>query len=329
MTSIPYDFAAAGSAVIRYLHARLGFDLWMIVRTEGEDCIVLQAEDHGYGISTNAVFNWEDSLCSRMTAGKGPRVAARASAVPTYDAAPIRQKLKIGAYMGVPLTADDGSLFGTLCGIHPTPMPDSIELELPLVELLAAMLSSVLSAELRAVETKRHVERVRSEAETDALTKLYNRRGWDRLVDAEEHRCRRYGQPACVIAIDLDGLKSVNDSAGHAAGDELLRRAASAIRTTVRETDVVARVGGDEFVVLGVECDESDADSLLRRIRSGLDAVGVDASLGMALRLPALGLEHAHQDADRAMYVDKARRKTVEHEFVETQLPSGIRTLHM
>ena len=301
------DFDAAARQTIAFLHQRLGFDLWMVTRTEGDDWIVLQAEDHGYGVAEGTVFRWADSFCSRMVAGLGPRIAPQSQKVPAYQAAPLGQELAIAAYVGVPLTRPDGELFGTLCGIHPASMPDSILEEQDLVELLASLLSSVLHSEIKAAEHARRVERAEAEAMNDGLTGLYNRRGWDNLLKAEEERCRRYKHPACVVSVDLDGLKAVNDSQGHSAGDALILGAATALRSVVRAQDIVARVGGDEFAIIGVECDRVGADRLQTRLRFALLAQGVKASVGLATRLPAEGLEHAWEQADIAMYADKRR----------------------
>jgi diguanylate cyclase (GGDEF)-like protein len=246
-----------------------------------------------------------------MVAGLGPRIAPQSVSVPAYLHAPINRNLKIGAYVGVPLSYSDGSLFGTLCAIHPEPMSDALVREQPMIELLAGMLSGILNSELQAIENARRAERASAEAETDALTGLYNRRGWDRLLAAEDVRCRRYGHPACIVAIDLDGLKRVNDSEGHAAGDRLIRRAALTIGGTIRNSDVAARVGGDEFAVLGVECDEDASQVLAGRLRKALDDAGVAASIGFARHLPAFGLEHAWQQADAAMYAAKPRSSRV------------------
>lgn len=237
------DFVAASRAVLDYLHDKLGFDLWMVTRTEGNDWIVLQAADHGYGVEADNVFKWTDSFCAHMVAGRGPRIAPDSDSIPIYANTPIRQQLQIGAYIGVPLTYSDGSLFGTLCAIHPTPKTENTTTELPLIEIFAAMLSSLLNAEIKAAEVARQAERSREEAEIDALTCLYNRRGWDRLLASEEDRCHRYACPASVIAIDLDGLKVINDTLGHAAGDELITRAATTIAAAVRDFDVVSRPG--------------------------------------------------------------------------------------
>ncbi|MDH5234500.1 MAG: sensor domain-containing diguanylate cyclase [Gemmatimonadota bacterium] len=299
------DFESAARAALTFLHRRLGFGLWMVTRTEGDDWIVLQSEDHGYGVTGGTVFRWADSFCSRMVVGKGPRVAPRSNDIPAYAEAPIAQQVKIAAYIGVPLTGVDGEFFGTLCAIDPAEMPETLRQEQELVEIIGAMLSAILQSELRlAVETRR-TEQAQSEALTDAMTGLYNRRGWTRLLTGEENRCRRYGHPACVYVIDLDDLKEMNDTRGHFAGDELITRTASLLSRLGRGQDVVARVGGDEFTLLAVECDRANAENLETRIRTALRDLGVNASIGRAMRQPAQGLEAAWQEADRAMYADK------------------------
>ncbi len=303
------DFSAAARAVLDYLHKKMGFDLWMVTRTEGNDWIVLQANDHGYGVEPNKVLKWTDSFCSHMVEGRGPRIAPDSDSIPVYANTPIRQQLQIGAYVGVPLTYSDGSLFGTLCAIHPTPRADATEDNLPLIELFAAMLSSLLNAEITATEVARLAERAREDAEIDALTNLYNRRGWDRLLAAEEARCARYATPASVLAIDLDGLKQVNDTRGHAAGDDLLVSAARAISVAVREIDVVARTGGDEFLILATECDAASARALTARVQDHLAEAGIAASIGYATRIPGQGLTKATEAADQAMYEVKSARK--------------------
>lgn len=307
----PYlTFDQAAREILNLLHQRLGFDLWMVTRTKEDDWIVLQAEDQGYGVKSGDVFRWADSFCSRMVLGEGPRIASCSAEVSAYAEAPIAQQVAIGAYVGVPLELRDGSLFGTLCAIHPAPKPESIASELPLIELLSQLLSTILAAKLQTEEQRRWLERAQADATTDVLTGLYNRRGWDQLVHAEECRCQRYGHSACVLSIDLDGLKQVNDTQGHAKGDELIQRAANAIKAAVRQQDIVARVGGDELLVLGIECNTPSAEALLARVDAALKAAGVSASLGVALRAPQESIQEAVAKADKAMYVCKRARRS-------------------
>lgn len=302
------DFETAGRSVLSFLHRRFGFGLWMLTRTEGDDWIVLQSEDHGYNVTSGTVFRWADSFCSEMVKGNGPRIAPNSDNVPAYAAAPIARQVKIGAYVGMPLLKADGTLFGTLCAISPSQQPPAITGDEDLIELLASLLSSILQSDLKAVEARRRSERLEVEVQTDSPTMLYNRRAWDRLLSSEEERCRRYGHPASVIVVDLDGLKQVNDMRGHAAGDELIVRAAAALRSAAREIDVVARLGGDEFGLLGVECDRAGAEALVQRVRTALAHAQINASIGMSVRSPTGSLMATLAEADRIMYEQKRAR---------------------
>ena len=303
------DFAEASRATMAFLRERCGFQLWMVTRAEGDDWIVLHAEDHGYGVRAGHVYRWTDSFCSRMVRGLGPRVAPDSAQVEVYAGAPIGRLVDIGAYIGIPLTRADGSLFGTLCAIDPRPQPQAIMAEQPMLELLAAMLSALLATELAAAEATRRAERAEADATRDGLTDLYNRRGWDLLMQREELRCQRYGHPACVVSIDLDELKLTNDRHGHAAGDVLLVRAGEALRQVTRASDVAARLGGDEFAVLSIECDADGAQVMAARLRASLADFGVQASLGMCARGPEMTLHQAFLEADAEMYQVKRNRK--------------------
>jgi diguanylate cyclase len=296
------SFDAAAQASLKFLQNRLGMDLWMVTRTEGDDWIVLQIEDQSYGVKQGAVFNWVDSFCSRMTRGLGPRIAPRSQEVPAYAAAPIGQLVKIGAYVGIPLTRSDGSLFGTLCAIDPEPQPEALADELPLVELISSLLCSALEAEMKTQSETRFTERALSEQLMDSLTGLYNLRGWTKLATAEEQRCQRFGHPACVLSIDLDSLKLVAHKQGQEKADEYLCRAAKAIRSAVRTTDIVARTGDDKIAVLGIECDEFNVRKMMDRVSGALDDAKMSASIGIATRNPKLSISNALVQADEMMY---------------------------
>ena len=303
------DFAGASREVLSFLHQRIGMDLWMVTRADNEDWVVLAAEDHSYGVKQGDVFRWADTFCSRMVRGDGPRVAPRAIDVPAYAALPITRQLPIGAYVGVPLVDTEGQLFGTLCGLNPQPMPASIVAEQPMVEVLADMLSGLLSAELSTSALTREAETARSEALTDALTGLANRRGWEVALAAEEERCRRYGATACVVAIELDGMKSPGVShAAREAHETLLIRAAQALRQTVRKPDTLARLDDDRFVVLGVECSTAEAMALLRRLEHGVQGAELSAALGMAMRNRSSGLFETFDRAIDAMVEHRGAR---------------------
>ena len=177
-----------------------------------------------------------------------------------------------------------------------------------MLDLLSSLLSSVLEADGAAVRTARELERAVSEAETDALTGLLNRPGWERWLAREEDRFRRFGDPACVVMMDLDGLKTVNDTEGHDAGDRFIRRTAAALTRGVRGDAPVARLGGDEFgIIASVGFDE--ADRLTDRLGAVLLDAEVSCSLGVAPFRVDAGFAAAIAEADAAMYEHKRRRK--------------------
>jgi diguanylate cyclase (GGDEF)-like protein len=305
------DFAAASRATMQFLRQRLGFKLWMVTRNDGNDWIVLFSDDQGYGIQPGNVKSWTESLCSRMANGAGPNMAPDISKEAAYADAPIVQKMQIGAYVGVPLRRADGSLFGTLCAIDPEPQPERIREDRDMVMLMADLLSGLLEAELGANDALRMAEHADMDATRDPLTGVYNRRGWDLLMAREEERCRRYGHAACVVSIDLDDLKFYNDTQGYASGDALLIRCSKALKDVTRGSDVVARMGGDEFAMLMVECDYFDAQAMLLRVQETLAGYDVRASIGMAMRKAGYDLEEALAIADAEMYRAKRSRKVL------------------
>jgi diguanylate cyclase (GGDEF)-like protein/PAS domain S-box-containing protein len=168
-----------------------------------------------------------------------------------------------------------------------------------------------------ASERKRLEEDLRHLAEHDPLTELMNRRRFETEVARQAALARRYGQGGALLSVDLDGFKAVNDTYGHAAGDELLRRTADVLRGRLRETDMAARMGGDEFAVLlpAAGPDEAAivATDLLREVREVSaelgDPAGVrrTASIGIAfLEASDDTPEKLLRRADVAMYEAKA-----------------------
>lgn len=304
------NFEEAGQAVLKFLHQRFGFNLWMITRTEGDDWIVLQSEDNGYDVKPGQVFNWADSFCSHMVLGTTPRIAPYSPDIPLYANAPINKLVDIQAYIGQPLLKEDGSLFGTLCAIDPQPKPETLVEDAALFDLLAQMLSYILQTELRETQQMRKTEHFEAEALSDSLTGLFNRRAWDKLVNLEEERCKRYGHPTTVLMIDLNNLKITNDKLGHAAGDKLIKKAASTLKEQVRNNDIVARLGGDEFAVLSIETNLENAEKLVTRIQDAFAEASISAAIGLAVRNPTYGLSAAIIEADEKMYQNKVLIKS-------------------
>jgi diguanylate cyclase (GGDEF)-like protein len=170
-----------------------------------------------------------------------------------------------------------------------------------------------LEEERTGIYVKRETQ-AKQEGMTDMLTSLLNRRGWDQAVRDAEARCRKENLNACVIVCDLDGLKRINDTEGHAKGDEFIRRAANALKIGARRDDILARLGGDEFACLAVGAVPEHANEILKRLTIALNKASVPASLGYAMRDLAGSIPAAFQEADQAMYTHKRARKAAKVE---------------
>jgi diguanylate cyclase (GGDEF)-like protein len=170
-----------------------------------------------------------------------------------------------------------------------------------------AMNSAMLEDDLQVATSR--IERM---AQTDALTSVLNRRGLELLGGEALKKSQRQGQSASVIMLDLDHFKDVNDSLGHDAGDELLRDVAALCQAGLREGDVFARFGGEEFVIVAPGTDADEALRLAERTRQAIEDARfaatrgalVTASFGVA-SARAESLEALLKSADSAMYQAK------------------------
>lgn len=161
-------------------------------------------------------------------------------------------------------------------------------------------------------ERRRAEDEVRQLSLVDELTGLYNRRGFTLLAGRELESARRAGRRGMVLYIDLDGLKQANDRRGHDAGDRLLQRAASVLRSVVRTTDVAARIGGDEFAVfMTLGYDHPAVHLIVERFLDAARGMGVRWSVG-ATATPGdrvMTLEDLLLASDEAMYRGRRARR--------------------
>ncbi|WP_197490441.1 sensor domain-containing diguanylate cyclase [Halothiobacillus diazotrophicus] len=292
-------FESASRAILNYLHQEFGFKLWMTTRTEGDDWIVLQAENHGYDLHEGRVYPWSETLCARMLYDEGPRAAPSVKDVAVYAEAPLCQSLPIGAYVGVPMMRGDGSFLGTLCAMDPDPQDVDVARLVPLMELLARLLGIVLDNELKAVAQQRLLERTLEAAQTDDLTGLLNRRGWEAGIALEAARVRRYGVAVCVLVVEI--------APGAEVDDALVSRAASCMRICVRESDLLARIDGSEFAVLALECGAMGSERLGDKLKAALEAEGIPAAVGGAAFDPIDEISETVAQALEAKAMDRAQ----------------------
>ena len=178
--------------------------------------------------------------------------------------------------------------------------------------LLVAYITTMLSADIRTA-----LSRIKIISETDELTGIYNVRAFTSLADRAHKQSIRYGHTYSIVMIDSDNLKAVNDTYGHEAGNRLLRLTVTCIQQGLRETDVFARYGGDEFVLLLPQTKPDGAFEVAERIRKTIAGMPLDTQGKQVATTVSIGIASfpAHGDdlaiimnrADQAMYSSKQR----------------------
>ncbi len=241
-----------------------------------------------------------------------------------YSAANVAEDRRIAcgagvAALGFPL-ACRGRTIGALVAIDRTPAKTAPRFS---TSTISALLAGIEPGAI-ALENAMRVQRAEALSVTDDLTQLYNSRYLSQVLRRETKRASRSGRPLSLLFVDLDGFKGINDTHGHLFGSRALVEAASVIRTSARETDVVARFGGDEFALILPDTGSEGAAAVGDRVRDrvaeyrflqgdGLD-ITLTVSVGVAT-LPdvAASAEGLIQAADEAMYWVKEHGKNGIH----------------
>lgn len=186
-------------------------------------------------------------------------------------------------------------------------------------EIIKRALSAAYEAESRLAEQQRRISQLEQASMTDELTGLPNRRGFMAQIKNALSAAVRYKKQGVLIYADLDGFKSINDSYGHAAGDEVLKRVALILRGNLRGSDSVGRLGGDEFAVLLTHSSLEDGWKRAKRIERALNnsyanwnglMLAIRASFGVDAYGPTdnIDIDAMFARADFAMYITKRRR---------------------
>jgi len=216
-------------------------------------------------------------------------------------------------YLGVPLFVR-GSLYGVIAyssdSRRETPF-DEIDCEL--ARLLASAVSGLLARAQYETQLHEANQRLLIEASTDPLTGLYSRRFIDEILAREVEIAERHQRDLAVAMIDLDHFKAVNDTHGHEAGDRVLQRVSRGLEHELRQSDVIARFGGEEFIVMLPETSVAVAAQVCERLRArvaGLDigaGLRITASFGLAAFQRGDSVRGLLRRADNALYEAKDR----------------------
>ena len=256
---------------------------------------------------------WADTLCKRALDEGRPYTGDVSGCWGDSEAA---RALGIRTYLSQPVLNLDGSVYGTLCAASASQVGVS-DATIKVLAMVARLIAHQVEQERRLSELRQSNETLSAQSLSDPLTGLPNRRALQQELHRMLARAARAGSTVLVGYVDLDGFKAINDEHGHDVGDRFLIHMAHRLRSGLRAGDFVARVGGDEFVVLAPDGDAPQAfDERIVRSTAGpfrfrqieIDYAG--ASVGVTHSKPGESDAQALLErADAAMYaVKKARR---------------------
>lgn len=228
--------------------------------------------------------------------------------------------MPIRHYLGAPLIDSEGKPFGAMSLILMNDAPSFQPNDVEVFSIIAAQVSL-------AIERKRLQEELLYKATTDGLTGIFNRAHFLERADEELKRIHRYGGTCSLLMLDIDHFKRVNDSFGHAVGDDALRRIAELCCKAKRSTDLLGRIGGEEFMILLPETNISNTKQIAERLRQTIHdtslrteegiQIPISVSIGIAEHLSkSESLSELMVRADKALYRAKneGRNKVVEAE---------------
>ena len=274
-------------------------------------------------IQEGSIVDWQDSMCRSLFLSGLPQTSAVGiDVVATSGAIALGMK----SFFAFPILAGETTI-GTVCGASKETIALSAS-QLESMQLIADALQQLLEVEvdykqmvLRAelaereaedartgmVHHERHARHMEHLAHTDSLTGLPNRRAFFARWEDELARSGRRHYQIGLMLIDADRFKSVNDAAGHAMGDDVLRAIGKALVSVARSPDVVARLGGDEFAFVTTHADSAQLYRLASTIRAEFSRLAAKLGVDTTLSIGMVSSEHCRReqmlaDADKALY---------------------------
>lgn len=268
------------------------------------------------------------SFCGHTTLQSEPLVVRDARQDPRFSDNPLVSGAPhIVFYAGCPIRASDGTNIASLCVIDHQPRVMTHE-DLQVLRDLASLAEAELAAGMQSAAQRELIEQVdaaKRQPQVDPLTRIWNRDSIFELLHTEVERAKRAGGGVGVIMADIDHFKRINDTRGHAAGDEVLRQAAKRMLGAIREVDALGRYGGEEFMVVLGGCENVDggvtvAERIRERMAEGpflteFGDIPVTLSAGLAFSVFPSGTDEQTlvRAADEALYHAKhAGRNRVE-----------------
>lgn len=278
--------------------------------------VVASLNDENF-LKTDVSWPWEmKSFCRTIMETKQSLYVNDAKQDEYWNDAPAVTHGPVESYCGLPIYWPNGELFGTICVIDNKPTAYQPQL-LSLLEQFSNLIMSDLKVYC-------HYQELKDLALTDELTGLNNRRGLHLLGEQRVKDAKRARQTIGVVYLDIDKLKQVNDQHGHCVGDECIQIVAKVLSKNCRESDIVVRMGGDEFVIMSLFNDDDgfnydeQLESLCQRLIKNYHAqIKTQPQLGMTSlsygqktfsHSRELSIEEMIEQTDQLMYKNKSKK---------------------
>lgn len=250
---------------------RFDLDIAILARIEDglytvEHCVV----PDGVELTSGVEFDFDITYCHITCNAQAPVAIENVGKHDTYASHPAYQSFGLESYIGIPIRIN-GKLYGTLNFSSPDAYPRAFQdVDIDVLQLMASWIEVELIRRQQEQELKELNEKLVKKAYEDSLTEIPNRRAMFKHLNKEINRMYRSQGQACLVLMDIDFFKKINDQYGHQMGDDVLFAVANAISHAKRDYDYVARFGGEEFLLWLPGIDVNEATSVCERIQQAV-----------------------------------------------------------
>ena len=257
---------------------RFGLDIAILSKIDKKDYVVKYCvTPDDISLKAGDSFHFDETYCSITYHAQGPVSIEHMGADDKYATHPAYQAFGLESYIGVPIRLNN-ELFGTLNFSSPTPYPRVFnDIDIDALQLMVAWIQVELIRREQESQLVALNKKLNHLACHDSLTNILNRRGMRQLLHRDINRlCRRQGKGTLAL-IDIDRFKQFNDTYGHQLGDEVLIEVAKSISTSLRDYDLVARHGGEEFLLWLPDTSEQECAIVCKRIMDDINNISLTA----------------------------------------------------
>lgn len=306
------DFKTTAENALKHLKTEYPFGVWALTPVNKDTCdlIILCSEYFQRKVKNkikhNDVFSWLASLTRKFARLKSPHIVNNKRKDCTTG---IFEKEPVESYVVIPIYDPQGELFCILYALDTEIKFLDKKNTILKLKYISDMLMIIYWQEQEIIQLKALNEKMELLAHTDGLTQLFNLRGWEKQLKIEEARCKRYDIEHAIAILDMDNLKIINDEHGHEKGDIELKSLAVLLEYNIRENDIAARVGGDEFGLFLYESDIQTTNKTIDRIRNVLYEHEIYISIGACQSTEAINIKEMSRLADKRLYEEKKQKK--------------------